>query len=598
MKPTLKDLEDYFCNRKKRPSYKDAVDLYNALRTHFNGEFPGELISNRRPSEGDDIYEYRKRIYEPITQEACTPIITSLSKIKRSSDYSIKYDQASFPAQIKTGETLEDYCERNFPNQYTSVTNWTFAVLLKNLLIDPNAAVLIKPLRVDVPANTYLRPYPIVYNSDQVYEHIDGELAVLKSIEKTANKGTIFIVVTDEVIQRWEQSASKPTDYVLTDEYEHGLDSMPCFRLTGIFKQSYGVDYLDESRVNSIVPRLNEAAREYSDLQAEIVQHIFSERWEIQTQNCVDCNGTGSILATSSGKGKSGVGQKPVTCTKCNGTGTAGPAPYKKIVVRPANSALAESNTPIPPAGYVEKQIEIAKLQDDRVDKHIFKALSTINMQFLAQTPMNQSGHAKEVDKDELNNFIYSVAEDIIKIQDQVYYYVNEYRYKVVVPNETARLKMLPTIPVPEKYDILSSQYLLDDITSGKSASLNSITLMALEIDFVQKRFYDRPQDRDMLQLVFSLDPLPGLNEDEKLARMQGGGVLKADYVISCNILPFVRKALDENQDFFNLPREEQLVKMAEYAQPIIDEDSLAQAAQNALAVQQAQKAAGEPNTN
>ena len=598
MIPTFANLSDYFNNKKKRPCYKDAKTIYDSLRIHFNGEFPGDLLMARRPSEGDAIFEYRKRIYSPITKEACAPIITSLSKIKRSSDYSIKYDKATFDTGIATGESLEDYCEYKFPHQYGSVTNWIFSVLLKNILIDPNAVVFIQPLDFEVEKSDYLKPYPVIYNSDQVYEFIHEQLAVLLSIEKTEKGGNVFYVITDEVIQRWEQ-VNTSADYTLVSENKHGLLSMPCFRLSGVFKKSFGTDYVVESRISSIVPRLDEAAREYSDLHAEVVQHIFSERWEYATQKCNVCDGSGSTLfASTSGKAKSGVGQKLVTCQKCNGVGVTGAAPYKKTVLRMANAALGESQTPTPPAGYVEKQIDIAQLQDSRVDKHIFKALSTINMQFLAQTPLNQSGKAKEVDKDELNNFIYSIAEDVIKAEDLVYYFVNEYRYRVIVPNEAKRKKMLPSIPVPEKFDILSSSYMLDDIANGKNAGLNAVTMMAFEVDFVQKRFYDRPEARDMLQLVFDLDPLPAINEDEKLARLQGGGILELSYIISCNILPFIRQALDENEDFFDLPRKEQLAKMVEYAKPIQEANSLAEKAQLALQTAAAQKAAAAPENN
>jgi hypothetical protein len=39
-----------------------------------------------------------------------------------------------------------------------------------------------------------------------------------------------------------------------------------------------------------------------------------------------------------------------------------------------------------------------------------------------------------------------------------------------------------------------------------------------------------------MLSCIFDLDPFPDANDDEKLARKQGGGITDIDYVISCNI--------------------------------------------------------------
>src|SRR6202021_223709 len=107
----------------------------------------------------------------------------------------------------------------------------------------------------------------------------------------------------------------------------------------------------------------NEAAREYSDMQAEVVQHIFSEKWEYATQKCEDC--MDPMTGVSTGKIKTGNGKRLVTCTKCNGTGTMGTGPYKKIVLRQGKAALGESDIPTPPAGYIQKQTDIVKLQDD-----------------------------------------------------------------------------------------------------------------------------------------------------------------------------------------------------------------------------------------
>lgn len=588
MELTNKLLHEYFSGSKKRLSYGDSVTAYEFLRFHFDGvdrkRIAGyntgtnngmgsygyreanlemvlaTLIHNRRPSETDDIWAYRKEIFECITKECTSAVLRSLTKIKRSDDWDIRYPAEEMPSNITEDETLKSYCELNFPMHYDSVTNWAFAILLKNLLIDPNAVCLVLPLNPEAEANEYLKPFPIIFNSNQVFEYKHDEFAVLLSVEKTDDGGNIFLVVTENEIQKWSQKGNTG-DYIQIDTYVHGLDELPCFRLPGVYKKSFSTDVLFESHLAPIVPRLNEAVREYSDMQAEVVQHVFSEKWEMVSQKCEEC--FNPVLGVSTGQIKNG--KKLVTCQKCNGTGTMGSAPYKKIQIRP--SKIDEQQTPIPPAGYIQKQIDIVKVQDERIDAHIYKALAAINMQFLADTPLNQSGKAKEVDKDELNNFIYAIASDIIRAMNRVYYLVSEYRYKTAIPSKENRKKFLPVIPIPTRYDLLSGSYVLEDLKNAKGdAKLNTISVQAMELEYINKQegvHYTKAAET--LQLIFDLDPFPEANDDEKLARKQVGGITDLDYVISCNITQFVKRALFEDASFCDKPRNEQIAKMEEY---------------------------------
>jgi hypothetical protein len=237
--------------------------------------------------------------------------------------------------------------------------------------------------------------------------------------------------------------------------------------------------------------------------------------------------------------------------------------------------------------GEVQKQIDIVILQDKRIDDHIYKALATCNMEFLANTPLNQSGKAKEVDKDEMNNFVYGVAELIVQAMDMIYDFTNNYRYKDVVRNQKEREAMRPSLPVPEKFDLLSSSYLLQELTGTRDAQLNYTTLMAFEIDYCAKRFPDQPAVRQETELIFMLDPLPAANDDEKLIRVNAGGVSEINYIISCNIEAFVKKAIAEgdenNKPFFNLKFEEQKSKMLEYA--LIEQEQISLAAKTKAAL-------------
>ena len=128
-------------------------------------------------------------------------------------------------------------------------------------------------------------------------------------------------------------------------EYYHNLGKLPVFQFQGLFRQAMDRHFIFESRIASIVPRLNEFATLWSDFKAEIVQHVHSTRWIMATQDCTHCNGTGSII----GGGSTGT----VICPTCNGKQKVMTSPYENLViVTPTNQNAGEAPLPAgPPAG-------------------------------------------------------------------------------------------------------------------------------------------------------------------------------------------------------------------------------------------------------
>lgn len=567
---TDNDLKDFFSGKRKSPVYDLTVEHYNNLRIHADGLFPEELINERRPHESDYVHTYRKKIYKAITKETMSSVIQSLGKIRRSTDWSIKYEN-EVPGKIKTGESLEDYCEKNFP-YYESLTNWAFSVLLKNYLVDPNSILLVMPLNTQVNDNEYVKPYPIVFNSHDILDYREGDYAILKFKGEKAKQPDQWYVITTSSIIVYEK---KKDSYAVVSQYNHNLGYVPIVKIRAVFKESIDKYSLYESRLASMLPRLDEAVREYSDQQANIVNHLFPERWEFASQNCDACT---NEMGLSTGKVKVEIGNgenkrvKTVTCSKCSGSGLiSNTGPYKKFIVRPAKENLGEQPAPTPPFGYVQKDVSIIEAVDKRIEFHQYKALCSINMQFLMQTPLNQSGLAKEVDRDELNNFVYGVAEDMVAVMDSIYKVVCDYRYGILIPSAEERKKLLPDVAVPEKFDILSSNFLADEVKTAREAKLSGVIVAALEQEYCAKKFYNNPEIRDELQCVNELDPMIGATQDEKMLMLQNGGITKPDYILSCNIVPFVKRAIQKDADFCSKPYEERMNVVRSYSMEIIN---------------------------
>lgn len=536
------------------------------LKVHALGFVPEKLINERRPSESEEIKNYRKQIYVPKTRNPISKVIASLEKIRRSQDWSIQYDASKTAHTIADGETLFDYCEKKYP-VHTSVTNWCFSELLRNYLLDANGIVAVVLDELPETNAEYVKPVAKFFGSEQIVSFAENAYIVLKSKDTSTystpkgqiihTDGAIYYIITPFDVMKYEQINVKG-DLQQTALYNHNIGAIPAFKVGGIFKDRINNDTIYESRIASMIPSLDEAAREYSDLQAEIVQHIHSEKYAYTNSECPVCRGTGKT--TENGK--------QTTCNRCNGTGSVlNVSPYGMYLIE--NARAGESQLPAPPIGYIQKSSEIARLQDERVRQHLYDALASVNMEFLAETPLNQSGVAKEVDRDELNNFVNAVAEDIVRILDNVYLFINEYRYNRVVLNEQDRQAMLPNINVPTKYDLLNTNILMQQLSSARVAMLNPVIIREMEIDFAKKQFCTDESISAMVEATFDLDPLFGISEENKMVMLSNGGITEQDYIISCNITNFVRRAKNENEDFFLLPYETKMEKMRAFADEV-----------------------------
>lgn len=573
--PPYEKLKPYFVDKQTHYYYKKADDKCKDFEPHSEGCYPAELIECRRPNEPLEVQKYRKEIWVPKTKPTFNRILNSLGKIRRSSDWMIKYPELGAFTKIREGESLEDYCEKNFP-YFESVTNWIFSVVLKKYLTDSNGAVLIMPLTTDVLETDYLKPYPILFDCCDVIEFVYGDHAILNNplgctyiTKKGAiEQGKSFYYVDTIAITKYNQTDAKGTMAPI-DVYEHGIDMLPCFKLGGLVCETEGHNFLYESRIAGILPEMDEALREYSDLQAAKVLHIYPERWEFTQQECASCKGTGKRRNPAWTEGCDASIPTHLSCgnSGCN-NGYIASGPYSKLLIRPTSALEGGGTIPNPPAGYVEKDVEIVKLMEDSVRQHIYDGMAAINFQELAEVPMAQSGVAKTVDRDEQNNTIHAIAEDLVKIMDQVYKISAYYRYKNLYPFDEIN-KMLPQIPVPERYDLLSITNMQTELNSAKTGKTNPVIVNAMEIDYASKRFNTDESVRDLVSLTLKLDPLPNISEDEKMARLSNKGILQETYIVSSNISEFVQRAIDEDPDFAGKPLKDQKKKLLSYAKEI-----------------------------
>ncbi len=596
---TPEQLKACFTGTNKRLDWQDAVDMYNKLRVHADGDTPIWLIKDARPNESEQVRDYREKIYEPETQNPVERVIGVLEKIRRSPDWMIRFPVET-PAIIREGETLQDYLEDYYP-VYNCFEDWLFAEALRNTALDANAVILVMPKNLEVNPNEYIEPVAWIFNSPSVIQFVADDYAILKSDElssllspelqqsrllsaksisdaSTKTKTESFVAaqvyyyVTTFFYQKWEET--KDGKYQLTQQYIHNLNGLPAWQMPGKFIKRIGSDTLKKTLLRPMVPHLNKAARESNDLDAGVIMHLYLEKWRINNTPCPNCNGAGKIPSVEGG---------PKPCKTCSGTGLAsGKSPFNEIQVKP--QALGQANIPVPPVGYVVKDPEILKLQNDRIEQHIYKALESVNMEHLSDTQLNQSGTAKAFDGDEVNNVIAAFADMLVSIANDSVYWINEIRYNHVVPNEKQREEMLPVIPVPEKFDVVNTSMLLTEYQTAKTAGLNSIILAEMQKEISQKKFYANPDVADFVQLVMDLDPFPDKTIEDKSLMEASKLATQEDIIISVYISDFVKRAMEEDKAFAKKPIEKKREVIEKYAKEKMDElDTAAQLSQDIL---------------
>lgn len=153
---------------------------------------------------------------------------------------------------------------------------------------------------------------------------------------------------------------------------------------------------------------------------------------------------------------------------------------------------------------------------------------------------------------------------------------IADYRYSVLYPNLIERRRMLPSIPVPEKYELLGPDDTMTTITQMRANGLGGSLLTAMLKEFAKKQFYQEKDISIPLLLEMELDQFSGLSEADKSAMLATGNVRRQDYIRSAYVKEFVKRAVAENAGFADIPYEQQVAIMDEYAEDVLSQLSVA----------------------
>jgi hypothetical protein len=176
-----------------------------------------------------------------------------------------------------------------------------------------------------------------------------------------------------------------------------------------------------------------------------------------------------------------------------------------------------------------------------------------------------QSGVAKAYDRDETNNTFYGVAVDIGGIMEKVAFLVGKWRYGTLYTD--AEIKMMcPICVIPNTFDILGSNLIVQEIKTAKDSTLNDAVLSEMELEFIKKRFPNDVTMQNKMKDAFHLDPASGKNEEQVALLVNNKLMSKQDAVISTYITDFIDRAYEEVDNFHELPKREKQALLYKYA--------------------------------
>ena len=252
-------------------------------------------------------------------------------------------------------------------------------------------------------------------------------------------------------------------------------------------------------------------------------------------------------------------------CGRCNGSGEiSGRSPYGVTSIK--RDSFQDKDPMFPGVAYIEKDTSIVQLVIDEVERLKNEGFSSINMDVLIKgTTDAQSGIAKQLDREPLNDYLLKVGDNVFdNLMTNSITYINWWRYNFL--SEEERKDQMPAIKKTNSFDIETISSITRQIQDLENTGTTNNIKNLLEIDLVDKRFPNDQDKRDFHKTIIDLDPLAGDTAEDKTEYKLNQGTSQTSYIISVNISQFVQRAINEDPEFISRSFEDKMAKMNEYA--------------------------------
>ena len=548
--------------------YFETVNHAERMGVHMEGKTPLRLLEEYRPNEEAAVREYRLKIWRNVTESLAGKVLHTIAKIFDPKLFNLKIPESP-SGLIPEEESLEFYLTKNF-GIYNNIWIFIRETLLTKELSDPNSLCLVFPQALELEDTEYFEPVPLIFPAKTLIDFVDGEYYILWIPEERKHfkhihpsSGELWIITEESIKRYWVKGETFKLDF----EIETGF--LPAFRLGGVVKGERN-PYWYKSFIGGVEPHWDKVVNMVSDLDGSIVNHLFPTPWE-WTVECNTCQGSGSVrredIAVSQEEARD------IICESCKGSGRlASKGPYGGYDVK-RDAINPELPNPIPPAGFITK--DIAPIQELREikDEEVLKGFEAINMEVVHRVGENQSGIAKTIDRADLDSMLMRIAQHIFEYNViPIIDYVIQWRYGSILSEQQIReYQEGIEISKPKDFSVLGVNMLMEELKAAGTSNVSTNYLRQLESEIVSTRFSNNEQAKKKNLAIIELKPFPGKTDDEVSLGVANGTIQKRDGIRNANIDELVTLAIEQDDDFLDMEFSDKLAAINQ----IIDENYL-----------------------
>jgi len=534
--------------------YNQTVLHAREMGVHIEGFRPDKLLDEKRPNEPKEVRDYRLAVWKAVTKSLSSKIINTVNRIFNPRFFRVEFEGT--PKIVKEENSLGTYLMGEF-GIYQNIWIYIRETLLKLTFSDPNAVCVVLPESYEIQEGEYFKPIPVIFRANEVVDFKDGEYYTMYQppIERGGVRRTegLIYYFDKDMISIHKTNGSK---IELVFEYDHNFGFVPAFRLGG---QAEGErnPYYYSSFVAGIAPHWDKAVTMISDLDGSTVNHLFPSMWE-WTDDCDTCGAKGRLTRT----GELWEGQdttETIPCTRCKGTGlVTNKSPFGIHQVK-RDALNPDLPSPIPPAGFISK--DIAPLQELKksIETEIVAGFSSVNMEILAKIGENQSGIAKTIDRQDFDSFLMRISQHVFEYQlPQIIKAVSYWRYSALGQYVKDIVEGV-TISKPKEFSVLGVSFIMEELKAASGQNVSVSYLKQLETELVNTKFANNEWDRKFNIAVIELKPFPNRTPEQLRTLVETGAIRKIDFIRNENVDDLVTMAVTEDEKFLDFTFEKQL---------------------------------------
>lgn len=532
----------------KDPTYAGRVENSDRIRLHAEGYKAEQMLELYRPNLNVAQRQGQLANARLITQTHFARLVNTFSKVLTAQDYHLSWSDTTGTLLAEQLEKYREYTTQQYP--YGTLDEWIMQQGLPAKLIEAGGVYAIVPSEKG--------PVVKAFRAEQVKYHIPGHLCIV-STGSIGNES--YLVYTPEITVRYVQvkgaAQRKFEPQVLYQTYGEAGG------YKWMFAQPIGGRVVDISQPNvqaslvaGVLPYWDEAFVNNFDRAQSVRDHAYPLAWAFVQSQCQTCNGTGNL----GNKGLVASPGKQNKCSTCNGVGVVQQlSPYGMLAIRPSR-ANEEGSVPTPPMGYVQRDIAPLEFLSNHIREMVYQGYSALGLEYLGQEQLNQSGIAKDYDREPVRATLRVFAESFIGQNLRwidtslalAMFYADGLIYTPEDVQDAASF-IAPTRTIPNEFDVLTISTSQSVLKAAREAGADAYTLASLEQQFALRAVGDDVDLRQIIELRGVLDPMSGYTLDQKITLRDTGAVTLADFVVSTNIERFIARARRDNPNFDTL---------------------------------------------